>query len=66
MTEISSHKNSLTTQFAHGAFWIFIGNIVSRLGSFLVAVIIARILGKTGFGEFAIIQSTIYLFGSVT
>jgi O-antigen/teichoic acid export membrane protein len=55
---------SLSNRFARGAFWSLAGTALSRLSTFLGAVIIARFLGQTGYGELAMIQSTIGLFGT--
>lgn len=55
---------SLALRFTQGAFWSFAGLLGSRLAGFLGAVIAARFLGQSGFGELAIIQSTIALMGS--
>lgn len=55
--------DSLRGRLAWGAFWSLIGAVVSQ-GSILVAsVIAARILGTVGFGELAIINSTVGMFG---
>jgi O-antigen/teichoic acid export membrane protein len=50
-------------RLAGGAFWSLIGVLISRGLMFGAAVFIARILGKTGFGELGIIQSTTDMFG---
>lgn len=39
------------------------GNVIARLLGLVSAIILARILGKVPFGEFATIQSTVGLFG---
>lgn len=55
--------NSLRGRLAWGAFWSLVGAVVSQ-GSILIAsVITARLLGTVGFGELAIINSTIGMFG---
>ena len=55
--------DSLRGRLAWGAFWSLVGAIVSQ-GSILVAsVITARILGMVGFGELAILNSTIGMLG---
>lgn len=57
-------ENSLASRFAHGAFWTLVGTIFSRLFALVTAVVTARLLGKGGFGELGIIQSTIGLMGT--
>lgn len=53
----------LGCRLAHGAFWSLIGAIVSRSLGLAAFVIVARVLGKAGYGQFGIIQSTIGMFG---
>ncbi len=55
---------SYAARFAHGAFWSFVGIAGARLATFLGAVVAARFLGQVGFGELAMIQSTIGLLGT--
>lgn len=50
-------------RLAKGAFWVLSGTVISRLCTFIASIFVARLLGKTGFGEFGIIQSTIGMFG---
>jgi O-antigen/teichoic acid export membrane protein len=53
----------LGARLARGAFWSLAGSLISR-GLFLLAsILVARILGKEGFGELGIIQSTTVMFG---
>jgi len=53
-------------RLAHGAAWSLLGSVISR-GLMLIAYIaVARLLGKEGFGEFGIIQSTVAMFGILT
>jgi O-antigen/teichoic acid export membrane protein len=55
---------SLLARYAHGAFWSMVGMVGNRIFTFLAAIITARFLGKTGFGELAMIQSTMGLMGT--
>ncbi|MBP7936777.1 MAG: oligosaccharide flippase family protein [Phycisphaerae bacterium] len=50
-------------RLAQGAFWSMAGAVVSRSLMLFASILIARILGKTGFGELGIIQSTVGMFG---
>ncbi len=43
--------------------WSVIGATFSRLFALLTSIVVARILGKHGFGEYGIIQSTIVMMG---
>lgn len=50
-------------RLARGVFWSMAGAVISR-GLMLVAtVLVARMLGKTGYGELGMIQSTVGMFG---
>jgi len=56
-------RSPIGYRLAKGAFWSLAGAVISR-GLMLVASIgVARMLGKTGFGEFGMIQSTVGMFG---
>ncbi|MCL4207862.1 MAG: oligosaccharide flippase family protein [Pirellulaceae bacterium] len=53
----------LGARLARGVFWSIAGAVISR-GLMLVAtIVVARLLGKTVFGELGIIQSTVGMFG---
>ncbi len=54
----------LRRRLARGAFWAVTGTGVSRVLALLASIAVARVLGKTGFGEFGMVQSTIGLFGT--
>lgn len=56
-------SSPLGYRLAKGAFWSLAGAIISRSLALLSSIIVARILGKEGFGELGIIQSTIGMFG---
>ncbi len=49
-------------RFARGAFWSLCGAVVSRGITLASFIVVARMLGKIGFGELGIIQSTIGVF----
>ena len=49
-------------RFAQGAMWNTIASILSRSLNLISIILVARILGKSGFGEFALIQSTLATF----
>ncbi|MEJ2070049.1 MAG: oligosaccharide flippase family protein [Syntrophobacterales bacterium] len=61
---VDSGDSSYTARFAHGAFWSFIGTVGARFFGFAASVVVARVLGKVGFGELAMIQSTLVLLGT--
>ncbi len=55
----------LRRRLARGAFWAVTGTGVSRVLALLASIAVARVLGKTGFGEFGMVQSTMGIFTSV-
>ena len=50
-------------RFAKGVFWSLSGAMIFRGLALFSSIIAARILGKVGFGELSIIQSTVGMFG---
>ena len=57
-------SDSLRGRFALGAFWSLVGTAIARGLELLASIIVARILGKTGFGELGMIRSTVGMFGT--
>lgn len=51
-------------RLARGAFWSFAGAVTSRALGLVASILVARMLGKAGFGELGIIQSTVGMFGT--
>lgn len=51
-------------RLAQGAFWSFGGALISRALALLSAIVIARVLGRAGFGEFATLQNTVGMFSA--
>src|ERR1035441_7628431 len=58
----SSHVGS---RLVRGSFWSLTGTILARAVGLLSSVIVARVLGKQGYGQLGIIQTTIEMFGIV-
>ncbi|MBD5781080.1 oligosaccharide flippase family protein [Pelagicoccus sp. NFK12] len=56
-------NSSLAQRFAKGNIWTLVGTLTERAFNLLTSIIAARILGKSTFGEFGIIQSTIMMMG---
>ncbi len=52
-------RGSLRGQLAFGSFWSITGAVLPRALTLPASILCARWLGKTGFGELAIIQSTV-------
>jgi O-antigen/teichoic acid export membrane protein len=57
-------SSPLGYRLARGAFWSLAGALIARGLGLLSSILVARMLGKTGFGELGIIQSTIGMFGT--
>ena len=51
-------------RLARGAFWSFAGAMVSRGCGLLSSICVARMLGKVGFGEFGVVQSSVGMFAT--
>jgi O-antigen/teichoic acid export membrane protein len=54
----------LGSRLARGAFWSISGAVLSRALGLLGSILLARVLGRTAFGELGTIQSTVGLFGT--
>ena len=52
-------QSLIASQLGQSVAWIVIGSGFSQGGSFLSSVVVARVLGKETFGQFALIQSTV-------
>jgi len=50
-------------RLAKGTFWSMVGAVISRGLMLVASVCVARMLGKTGFGELGMIRSTVGMFG---
>lgn len=55
-------KGEISGRMARGSFWLLSGTIISRSIMLICSIIIAHLIGKSQFGEFGIIQSTINMF----
>lgn len=50
-------------RLASGFFWSVAGAVISRGLMLLASIAVARLFGKTGYGELGMIQSTVGMFG---
>jgi O-antigen/teichoic acid export membrane protein len=55
-------ESSTGSRLAIGAIWSLAGSVAARLFGIVASVFVARALGKSGFGEFGVIQSTVAMF----
>lgn len=58
-------NSPLGYRLVKGAFWSLLGSIILRGLQLLSSILVARMLGKVQFGELAIIQNTIGMFGTL-
>lgn len=58
-------STAIGKRLLHGAFWSTVGTVASRFLALLAAILAARIMGKTHYGELGIIQSTVGMFGTL-
>ncbi|HTL18630.1 MAG TPA: oligosaccharide flippase family protein [Patescibacteria group bacterium] len=56
---------SLGRRLANAAVWSLAGALVARSMGIVGSVIVARLLGKEGFGQYGIVQSTVMMFGTL-
>ena len=54
--------SGIASRLVSGAFWSVLGNVLGRGLILLSFIIVARLMGQKGYGEFAIIRSTILMF----
>jgi len=54
----------LVYRLAKGMFWSLGGAVIARGLGLIASILVARMLGKSGFGELGIIQSTVGMFGT--
>ena len=57
-------EDELSKRFIGGALWSLVGAIMSRALNITASMLVARLLGKEGFGEYGIIQGTVSMFGT--
>ena len=55
---------SLRARFAGGAFWSLAGAVIAQGLQLAASIAVARWLGKVGFGELGILNSTVGMFGA--
>jgi len=55
-------QSTIGRRIAKGAFWSLFGSVISRGLMLLASIIVARILGKTEYGELGMIRSTVNMF----
>jgi len=61
---VTGNRTTLGHRLFTGAFWSFMGLMAARGGTLACFILLARLLGQAGFGEFAMIQSTLGMAGT--
>ncbi|MHC4640652.1 MAG: oligosaccharide flippase family protein [Planctomycetota bacterium] len=56
-------RSPIGYRLARGVFWSMAGAVISRGLMLAASFLVARMLGKTGFGELGMIRSTVGMFG---
>ncbi|MCK4461120.1 MAG: oligosaccharide flippase family protein [candidate division Zixibacteria bacterium] len=56
-------NSPIGSRLTRGVFWSMAGAVISRGLMLAASVLVARMLGKTGFGELGMIRSTVGMFG---
>src|SRR5438270_13699532 len=64
VTGFLTARESVRARLARNTFWITTGSAFSQGLSLLTAVIVARILGVSRFGQLALLQSTVLMIGT--
>ena len=52
-------------RLAKGAFWSLAGAVIARGLGLLSGIVVARLLGKTEFGQLGMVQNTVGMFGTL-
>jgi O-antigen/teichoic acid export membrane protein len=52
----------LSYRLLHGTFWSLMGAVIARFLGFAASILVARWLGREGFGRLGVIQSTVAMF----
>jgi len=63
-TVFRDERESMQSKLIYGIFWNFISAIASQGFPLIAAIIAARILGKFGYGQLGMINSTVILFST--
>ncbi len=58
-------SSPLASRLVRGSAWSLVGSVTSRLLALAAAILAARILGKTVYGELGMVQTTVTMFGTL-
>ena len=57
--------DQLKRRLLRGTFWLTIGSLGTKALSLASSVVLARVLGRDGLGEFGAVYSTLFMFETV-
>jgi O-antigen/teichoic acid export membrane protein len=57
-----AEQSNIGSRFARGAFWALTGSFFSQGLMLIASIVVARLLGKTEYGELGMIRSTVNMF----
>ncbi len=57
-------NRSIVQRFSSGVLWTVVGNVAAKVFTAASAILLARILGPKGFGEYGLVLSTVLLFST--
>lgn len=57
------HEPSIVQRITRGAFWSLVGEVAVKGFTLVSSILVARLLGREGFGTFGMLQSTLGMFG---
>jgi len=57
------HEPSIVQRITRGAFWSLVGEVAVKGFTLASSIVVARLLGREGFGTFGMLQSTLGMFG---
>lgn len=60
---LPKNSSAIRNRVVSGTFWGMLGTIVTRSITMVLSFVLARILGKDGFGEFGVINNTTAMIG---
>lgn len=55
-------QSPIARKLAGGGFWLLSGTVVGKGIAFLISIVLVRVLGREGFGEYVMLMSTSLLF----
>lgn len=64
-TKLTGDNKTIVNRVLKGASWILFGSVLSKILLLIASIVVARILGKSTYGELGILRSTINSFAMI-